>query len=164
MQLTVAERLALRNQLQIMKHLGVPGLSPSDYDERIEILESGYEVFYSDVLVGLDEAGTDATVTAEVFEILDLYRALDSASAAGISLPTSGTSHSTFIGFDGNNESEHRRFSRFLLDVQGKYPESAPAKNSHMPTLSNYRGMVSRWSALGRKHPLSQADVNAILI
>lgn len=162
MKLTTAERLIIRNQLFLMKELKVGGLSPSDYDEKIEIIESGYEVFYPDVLGGLSEHGTDRAVTDETMEIFDLYRALDTAKRNGLTM-SGGTGHASFAGFDGNND-EHYGFARFLLDVQGSYAESAPMRNSHSSgTISTYRRMLSVWQSLGRSHTLSQADVNAIL-
>lgn len=160
MKLTLAERLILRNQLTLMKAAKVPTISSSDCDELIEIVESGYEVFYDDLLLGMRENGTSSAVTAEVFDILDMYRALDSAKRNGL---TVSGSYATFQGFDGNND-PHCGFARFLLDVQGKYPESAPSKNSHSSaTISAYRRMVSTWKSLGSIHALSQSDVDAIL-
>lgn len=164
MQLTPTERLILRNQLEILKLLNAPTHSSKTYDEQIEILEAGYEVFYESVFGVIDE-GTPATVTEEVFEILNLYRALDAATRKGLTIPAgSAQAYPDFVGFDGNNEDEHLRFTTFLMDVQGKYQELAPSKNSHHPTLATYRGMVQRWKALGAKHALQQSDVNAILI
>lgn len=156
MQLTLAERLLLRNQLKIMKALKVPDASDEDYDEHIEILEGGYAVFYPDILSGLDEHGTDPEVTAEVIEIFEMFRALDSAKRNGMSV-TKG-----FEGYDGNND-PHCSFARFVLEVQGKFDESAPMRNSHtQSTLPKYRKMVSTWKSLGRGHTLSQSDVDAI--
>ena len=157
MQLTLAERLLLRNQLKIMKALNVPDNSPDQYDEQIAVLDGGYEVYYPDVLSGLNRSGTDASVTAEVLEILDMFRALDSAKRKGL------TVSGEFEGFDANND-PHYGFAYFVLNVQGSYAESAPARNSHSSTtLPRYRNMVSTWQSLGRSHTLSQADVDAIL-
>jgi uncharacterized protein YfbU (UPF0304 family) len=162
MQLTLAERIQLRNQLKIMKALKLPDLSPHEYDEHIAILEGGYEIFYPDLLSGLNEAGIDADVTAEVLEILSLFRALDTAAKSGLNV-TSGRYPAKFAGFDGNND-PHYGFSHFVLDVQGKFTESAPAKNSHTASsLGIYRDMVETWQSQGRKFPLSQTDVDAIL-
>ena len=162
MKLSLAERLSLRNQLLIMQTLKVPGYSSRDYDEMIEIVQGGYEIFYSDLVSGLSEEGADPAVTSEVMEILDLFRALDSAKRSGVNI-AGGNGYGTFAGFDANND-EHYGFSVFILDVKGLYAESAPAKNSHSSaTLGVYRRMVSVWQSLGRSHALSQADVDAIL-
>lgn len=163
MQLTVTERLILRNQLTIMKALQVPNISPGQFDEMIEIVESGYEIFYSDVLSGVSEDGTPRAVTKEVLEILDLFRALHDAAQNGVTL-NPGAGYAKFAGFDGNAGTGHLGFSRFLLDVQGKYQESAPAKNSHSSgTLPTYQRMVATWKSLGGNYQLSQADADAIL-
>lgn len=165
MQLTTIERLLLRNQLEILKHLQAPLQSTASYDEHIAILEAGYEVFYDEVLLGVSETATPVSVTKEVLDILDLYRALDNAKRNGVTIPAGGPySYPDFVGFDGNNEGEHLRFARFLIDVQGKYVESGPSKNSHHHTLSTYQGMLQRWKANGQNHKLSQAEVDAIVI
>lgn len=162
MQLTVSERLLLRNQLSIMKALAIPMASPKQYDELIEIVESGYELYYPDVAMGVQAPGASSAVTAETLEILDMFRALDAARQAGLKV-SGGTGHASFAGFDGNND-PHYGFAGFLLDVRGYYAESAPSKNSHSSmTISTYRRMVSVWQSLGRGHSLSQADVDAIL-
>ena len=156
MQLTLAERILLRNQLKIMKALDVPDSTAEQYDEHIEILEGGYEVFYPDILSGLNEHGTDSEVTAEVIEIFEMFRALDAAKRNGITV-TKG-----FEGYDGIHD-PHCSFARFVLEVQGKFEESAPMRNSHsQSTLPKYRRMVSTWKSLGQNHTLSQSDVNAI--
>lgn len=157
MQLTLAERLLLRNQLKIMKALNIPDSSPDQYDEQIAILEGGYAVYYPDVLSGLNRDGTDASVTAEVLEILDMFRALDTAKRKGLTVSRG------FEGLDANND-PHYGFAHFVLDVQGSYAESGPARNSHSSaTLPRYRRMFSTWQSQGRSHTLSQADVDAIL-
>lgn len=162
MQLTLGERLLLRNQLEIMKALSVPGLSTADYDERIAIVDGGYEVFYPDLLVGMRETAFDGDVATEVMDILDMFRALDNANRKGLTV-SGGTGYASFAGFDGNND-PHYGFARFLIDVQGKYTESAPAKNSHSAsTLSIYRRMLSTWESQGRPHSPNQAEVDAIL-
>lgn len=163
MKLTVTDRLILRNQLTIMKALKVPNISSSQYDEMIEIVESGYEIFYSDVLSGVSEDDTPRTVTKEVLDILDLFRALHDAEQNGVKL-NPGRGYAKFAGFDGNASTGHLGFSRFLLDVQGKYQESAPARNSHSGgTLAVYQRMVATWKSLGGRYQLSQADADAIL-
>ncbi|PZT99709.1 MAG: hypothetical protein DI624_04575 [Brevundimonas sp.] len=160
MKLTLAERLALRNQLQIMKELEVGDLTAEQYDEKIQIVEGGYEVYYPDLINGINEEGIDPEVTAEVLDVLSLYRALHHAEQSGITLPSKG--YAKFAGFDGNHE-PHYGFSVFVLDVQGNFSESAPSKNSHgSGALSRYRRMLEAWDQMGRPFDLDQAAVDAI--
>lgn len=162
MQLTLAERLVLRNQLVLMKALNVPDHTPSEYDEQIAILDRGYEVLYSDVLHGMSEQGTDPAVVKETFDILDMFRALHDAGKRGLNL-TGGTSSPTFDGFDANND-DHYGVSIFLLNTRGSYAESAPAKNSHTSsTLARYRRMFSTWQGHGAPYALDQTQVDDIL-
>lgn len=162
MQLTLAERLVLRNQLVLMKALKVSDHTPAEYDEQIAILDAGYEVLYPEILHGMSEHGADPAVVKETFDILDMFRALNDAGQRGINL-TGGTLPAKFEGFDGNND-DHYGVSIFLLDKRGAYAESAPAKNSHSSgTLTRYRRMFSTWQGQGSPYALDQAQVDAIL-
>jgi uncharacterized protein YfbU (UPF0304 family) len=49
-----------------------------------------------------------------------------------------------FIGFDGNNESELMGIARFLIDDMERFTSFKGRElNSHMPTRSMYRRMLS---------------------
>ena len=162
MKLTTAERLVIRNQLVLMKALKVPPYTPAEYDEQIQILDSGYEAFYNEVTHGLADTPANPAVVAETMEILDLFRALHDAGQRGLIL-TNGSLPATFGGFDGNND-DHYSFSVFLLNTKGSYTESGPAKNSHTSgTLIRYRRMLAVWQSQGSPYALTQAQVDAIL-
>jgi len=62
-----------------------------------------------------------------------------------------------FLGFDGNNETEHVGIARFLVEKLGRF-ESFKERdfNSHMPTVQRYRKMAAafepmRASLIGRE-------------
>jgi uncharacterized protein YfbU (UPF0304 family) len=51
--------------------------------------------------------------------------------------------HVTFLGFDGNNESEHRSIALFLVRDMDRFSDfKGRDLNSHMPLLDAYRRML----------------------
>lgn len=161
------QRASLITQLQILK--AVDPNSASDYDERIEILQSGYTIFYNQAIgVTGDEMPEDRC--RFVLDVLDMYRMIEDYKANNPSDQTvSGHLRGHFCGFDGNNEVSYLRFASFLIDTQRKYQEQKAymarndQMNSHMPMVSTYRKMLSAWKALSNPHHPTQADVMALL-
>lgn len=50
--------------------------------------------------------------------------------------------HMTFIGFDGNSETEHMSIARFLIDDMGRWQAFKGRElNSHFQVLDTYRRM-----------------------
>jgi uncharacterized protein YfbU (UPF0304 family) len=80
-------------------------------------------------------------------------------------------SHSwaTFKGFDGNNESELRRFALFLVERQGRFTEQqgnlarTDHFDSHMPCRSKYEAMLSEWERQPDKCKTTSTGVAQIL-
>lgn len=149
MQLTLVERLTLRNQFEILSRLGN---QDRPYSEWIEILERGYEHLYGDLFRDLDREGVATEASREVFDILDVFRALDDAGRRG-KVPDGAAAR--FGGFDANTEAGHYAFACFLMEMQGRYEESSSVMNAHRPTLSGYRALVRQWGEMGKPLPLS---------
>lgn len=159
MQLTLVERLTLRNQFEILARLGDDG---RPYAEWIEILEQGHALLYGEMFSDLDADGVDPADAREVLDILDVFRALDEAKERGVTIPASASGRDQFAGFDANTEPRHYAFARFVIEVQGRYAESSHA-NSHRPTLSGYRELVRRWADIGKAFPLDASQVSVLL-
>jgi len=155
MKLNQYERQALINQFSIRKALEKG--NTESLDEKIEILRCGYEVFYSEVF---GEAYPDDEVMTKeegkfVLEVLTMYRVLEAfkdrhpAEAAKLNEKLL----SRFEGFDGNNESAHLGFTRFLIEEQGKFTEQVKyAKdtdnfNSHSQHLDAYGRMLAVYNS-----------------
>lgn len=170
--LSTFERAVLINQLEIKQMLSKL-LKTSDaehYEQAIEILRSGYEVFYDNALPGVydpisrDELGI-------VFDTLDMYRAIeDYKSKHPDDAEIRDMHRATFQGFDGNNETVQMAFTRFVIETQGKWAEqkkyerSTDHWNSHAPMSARYSERVRRWKALGDdRFGLTRDHVLAIL-
>ena len=167
MDLSKKDRLFLINQYEILKALN-PDYS-SDYEESIEILQNGYETFYSRFDNSVyDEMSSEKS--SLVFDILGIYRSVEDYKHNNPGdEEIEGHSWSNFKGFDGNNETEYMAFTRFLIEKQEKFTEQLVYKqetdnyNSHMPTLEQYRNMVQKWRELGENYETSKDNILQIL-
>jgi len=164
--LTKKDRLILINQYRILAELKRG--EESHYLELIDILESGYEVFYSMV----DEWISEDMPEDEgrfVLEVLDLYRAIEDVKRSSRDPHLLNHPLSIFPGFDGNNESTYLGFCRFLLEKQGKFQEQQQylAKNddmnSHRPMIDRYRRMLNAAGNISNVRRLSPIEVISIL-
>jgi len=167
MELTKKDRVFLINQYEILKRLDPD--NSSRYEELIEILRDGYEIFYSMVDEWIDE-DMPQNEGKFVLDILNIYRAIENYKRNNPK-DKDITEHprSHFMGFDGNNETSYMAFTRFLIEKQNKFAEQLPYRektdnfNSHMPVLDKYRSMLDKWIELGRNFELSKEDILLIL-
>ncbi len=154
--LSRAERLILINQSRILEHLE-PGSKETLQLQR-EALEQGYELeyfTYADALISdpLPESECDL-----VSNILQMCWILQKRLAEFDDLPESRHLHVVEnVGFDGNHESAHMGYARFLVEKYGKFKgiTTEDAFNSHAPRLSIYRKLLSRYETELRNYRIS---------
>lgn len=166
MQLSKKDRVRLINQYRILASL-YPN-EAGHYEELIEILQSGYEIFYSmiDDWVSDDMPKDEGRI---VLDILNMYRMIEDFKRVNKDKEIEEHPWRYFIGFDGNNETSHMAFARFLILKQGKFLEQEPylklndSCNSHMPTLDKYRNMRAKWKDFDDKFKLSKDQILEIL-
>jgi uncharacterized protein len=160
------DRVLLINQYRILAAL-YPD-EASGYLELVEILQSGYEIFYTQIHEWVSEDMSTEECKL-VLDILSIYRIVEDYKRSNPSDDISKHMYSFFRGFDGNNETEYMGFARFLINEQGKFSEQQPylAKNdtlnSHAPMINKYRNMVNKWQELGRKYQLNKQEILHIL-
>ncbi len=167
MQLEKIDRVLLINQYKILKKLDSE--SGVNYDELIEILQYGYEIFYSIVDEWIGE-GMSKEKGKFVLDILGIYRMVEDYKKQNPQ-DEEILNHrwGYFKGFDGNEESEYFAFTLFLIETQKKFLEQLPYKtrndnfNSHFPVVDKYQKMVSAWKSLGRGFRLSKEQILEIL-
>lgn len=166
MEITKKDRLILINQYKILAKL-----EPEDethYLELISILENGYTIFYSQI----DQWISDELPVEEgkfVLNILDIYRAVEDIKRSSRDKRLLEHPYSFFRGFDGNNETEHMAFCRFLIETQGKFQEQNQYLlkndnlNSHMPMREKYMKMLSAAEIIPSIWDMSVDDALSIL-
>lgn len=167
MNLSKKDRVFLINQYEILKSLNHD--SASHYEELIEILQNGYEIFYSE----FEEWISDDMPSEKcrlVLDILTFYRSVEDYKRKNTDdKEIEGHLWSNFKGFDGNNESEYFLFTQFLIEKQKKFSEQLAYQkqtdnyNSHMPTLQKYQNMIQKWKELGEKYETSKDNIIEIL-
>jgi len=143
--MTIAERLILANQHRILALLDS---EQSEHHKRLAtIFARGYQREYP-LQEGEYVDEFHPGIAGEVYDILDMYRALHFGYAALENKNGIDPADLRFRGFDLNHEGEHWEYARFLIDEVGYWEESKGAAdklNSHSPTLDRYRRMVRRW-------------------
>lgn len=151
-------RQIIFNQLEILKKLDPA--NADHFNKQQHIIDRGYTRLYPDVLTVDEDEASDA-MQKEVFDVLDMFRALNLAMIAG--WKPSNAHDARFQGFDANND-DHYGFAGFLLDVHGRFIESAPNKNSHSShSIQKYRDMLGEWSKAANKFKLTVAEAEAII-
>lgn len=165
MKLSDVERLLLANQFRILEQLAPDTSEKNDYGQRAEVLERGFTGLYSWVFEYLDTALPEQ-VCEEVFEILNMHRALRHSFDALDDKSGLDSAEVAFRGFDGNEETEHYCFAEFLRRKYdgGRYGElHKDPDNSHAPVLESYKRMLSVWHNLGSSYALTKDEINSIL-
>ncbi|MCU6618544.1 YfbU family protein [Achromobacter mucicolens] len=166
MEISQRDRLMLINQYKILASLNKD--EADHYNELISILENGYKVFYSQ----LDEWISDEMPEEQgrfVLDVLDLYRAIEDIKRATKDDRLLGHRYSFFPGFDGNNETAHMGFCRFLIETQGKFQEQKQYLlkndnlNSHMPMIEKYIRMLEEAKNLPNKWRMSVDEALRVL-
>lgn len=149
MELTKKDRIILINQYRILAKLN-PDES-SHYEELIEILQNGYEIFYSEMTSWIYDPMTSDKGDF-VLNILNFYRFLENYKKNNPEdKEMSENLWSIFRGFGGNDESEYLSFTEFLIERQNKFIEQVKYKeetdnfNSHFPVLEKYKKMLAKW-------------------
>lgn len=154
--LSYAERLILANQYAILEKLDPD--NGREYMNAQEIVQSGYEFLYETLNPSMDRV-IPAEASQEVFDILDMFRAIE-GSAQDIG-KTPAELRADFEGFDANNDHEHYGFCRFVRRSLGRWSElDKYPDNSHSTiSLPRYREMLKRWRALGSSFNLTEREI-----
>ncbi len=151
-------RQIIFNQLEILKLLDPE--QADRYGKQQQIVDRGFSHFYEEVLT-VDKHEASSSMQQEVIDILNMFRALNRAIDDG--WVPSDKDDARFQGFDANND-DHYSFAHFLLDVQRRFDESAPNKNSHSSfSIEKYRSMLREWAKVGNKFKLTEEEAEAII-
>lgn len=144
---TLFERLMLTNQYEILKSLAVTAIEKARVEDKLTALESGYDQDFLE-LADVFPAPLSDVVYKEVRQILQMFRALANNDT--------GLPSAHFVGFDGNDETEHFAYSIYLLNERRLWGESRRKDyNTHSPTLHYYRRMLEVWKKLDNDFELT---------
>ncbi len=157
--LSLTERIILANQLRILERLDEG--EAKYYSHLRDALERGYELEYAELATAFSDDGLTEAECNEVYEILEMHRALNYGQRelpadAGIS-----AADVKFRGFDGNNETRHMAYVRFIRSEE-KYEEMGDPNgfNSHMPMLGRYRRMLRVYEQIKTEQRRTGEDIS----
>jgi uncharacterized protein YfbU (UPF0304 family) len=140
--LTPVERLTLANQFRLLA-ISDPDQAES-YENRIEILESGYTGEYNLLFQNFSDEG-DPELSSELHGILTMYRYIDNAIARLTDQEKEQLNLDSiaFEGFDQNTD-EHFGLMEFWVNHLNLYAEHREKYlNSHSQfSLEQYRAML----------------------
>ncbi|GAB5426955.1 MAG: YfbU family protein [Devosia indica] len=160
MNLTPYERLTLSMQLRLLAEQD----GDETYNQHAAIIENGYSTLYGEVFGTTAEPELPEAVQQDVYEILNMFRALHPGHSAGPDWNPEGEFYmQKFRGFDGNDSGGHYGFARFLIETLGRFEESKGEYNSHSNTLDTYHEMVDRWQALGRPFEMTEEQIKQVI-
>lgn len=166
MELSDRERLVLINQYQILANLD-PDESEY-YEECIEILRWGFEGLYHELTTQLNSEPISRSITQEVYDIADMFVAIEHALKEGVGIEGVNARYLTFHGFYANTESSHAAFASFVAKkpstTLAHLAEStnSPNLDAHGPQLDAYQRMLLAWNESVDKFDLSAEDLARI--
>ena len=148
--LTLKERLFLSNQYRILE-----ALYPDEADAyavRREALEQGYELLYDWEVTHISD-GEHMLTREEALEVWETFEMFDSLKRSAENLGKlewlSKQRNSSFLGYDGNNETKFMALCSYTIERLGRFRYiDLPGENyfnSHCPMRPTYRKMLERW-------------------
>ncbi len=144
-------------------------LHPDDarwYERAQTIVERGYESYYDDLASTIRDEVMAREESKEVIDILQLHRLLKDAYKRVTDKTGIDADQIEFQGFDGNHEGKQLDFVRFLCaPEEHKFTELRMGDdyNSHIPMLSRYREMLSRWRDMGEPNEMSKSQILQVI-
>ncbi|MBN4078350.1 YfbU family protein [Nitrospina gracilis] len=165
MELSKKERFIIANQLKILEKL-YPDEADSYATDR-KAVEYGFALHYPWVMEHIYDELT-AKQCEEVLEILQMYSSLKFSYDTLNDKSEIDEESIRFPGFDGNNETMQMVYTRYFIVDLDRYSELRYGTkladfNSHMPSLDNYRRMLTIWEDLPNQQNLSKESILKIL-
>jgi uncharacterized protein len=158
MKLSDGEKLILMMLCELYEKLGIKGeIDPKFIQEAIWSGNLwGLKWKYTGIV---DSSETSRETVSEVCDILDMWWLMESAYKDLSKEDKKRIAHEVgplgksvrFLGFDGNNETEHMGAARFLierLDRFTHFKDRIGDMNSHMPTLEIYGRMMEVYKTI----------------
>ena len=165
------QKLILINQFEILKRLSDNDDERESYDEKIEILSSGYKCCYDDLWRPISE-DIGESITSFVYDVLNMYDALDAYRSKNTECKLLDGYYGSFIGFDARDEMDYYSFTIFLCKKNNYQPllaDKAVANNifdrfnTHSAMVQKYTDMLSEWKLSKDKLNLTVFDIKRIL-
>jgi hypothetical protein len=162
MHLTTFERLSLANQYEILALLDPK--HAYQYKKWIEALQDGFESAY-DEFVQPFLGGLSSEECAFVTHAMEMHYAMQQCHKKLTEKSGIEAKRLIFPGFDGNSETMHMAYARFLVGPDHRFGnlQHDEDMNCHMCMLSRYRRMIAVWDALPNRYQMSRDELAAVI-
>ena len=165
--LSVNERLILRNQYEILSHLAPDEENKAFCEKAIQILESGYEFHYSE-LIPWPMQSLNNEKSNFILNVLSMFDEIARVvEENGIEVPNEHKQDVNFRGFDPRCDAEYIGYAQFLVHKERGFQrfKDLDFASQHPVSLEKYRRMLDVWFALSieERHNLSASSLARVL-
>lgn len=166
--LTAYQRINLLNQYTILQKLSLLQGDKDEaefYEQKAKIISNGYTHEYNLILDCLfEEFGrNDAQL---VWDTLEMYSAIY-YSYRNIENPELTYEQITFPGFDGNSETTHMFYCKFILFDMRRYTEflenGRTDFNSHSEKCGKYCAMLTKWKEMNKPLKMTEEQIKELI-
>ncbi len=158
------ERLSLVNQYKILA-----SLNKSDekyYQEKIEILENGYESMYPSLFENFSNETLSVADCNFVSEVLEMYGTGITLSFNKLEKKTLTKEEIYFPGFNTREEFKYHSFVIFWLETLDRYAEIQENSSGNYrgigDNVERYKKMIVKWNKFG-KYDLTEEQIRELL-
>ena len=158
------DRLILVNQYKILANLNKE--DREHYQEKIEILENGYEKLYDSLIENFSHNPLSVNECIFVMDVLEMYGTGITCSFNNLKSKTLTEQDIHFPGFNTNEELKYYSFALYWLETLDRYAEIQAISNGNYRGIaenaSKYRRMIEKWKELG-KYNLTEEQIKELV-
>ena len=164
MKLTKLERWMLSNQYLTLEKVDPD--NAENYAYARTAIENGYEREYDLLIPHIFDETVSEDDCPEVRDTLEMFSRLQRSYADLEDKSGIDRDELEFPGYDGNNETGHMAYARYVCDAPGmqNYEDLRHGQgfNSHMESRSRYGGMLRVWREMKGKYPLDKDTIGRV--
>ncbi|AXF76498.1 YfbU family protein [Erwinia tracheiphila] len=162
MEMTHAQRLILSNQYKMMSMLDPD--NAERYLRQQTIIEQGYCLQMRELNGDFGQLSEEVCRT--IIDIMEMYHALNISWSNLKDITTIDERRLSFLGFDAVTEGSCLGYVRFLINVEGRYPEFNSEDhgfNAQTPMWQKYQRMLTIWHDSPRQYHLCANEIAQII-
>jgi uncharacterized protein YfbU (UPF0304 family) len=164
MKIEEKDRLLLVNQYRILASLNKE--DEKYYQEKIEILENGYEKLYQNLFENFSSEPLSAKDCNFVMDVLEMYGTGMTLSFNNLQTKSITKEEIRFPGFNTNEEFKYYSFTLFWLETLDRYAEIQEISNGNYrgigENVNKYELMIEKWKSFGKYH-LTEEQIKELI-
>ena len=164
MKIEEKDRLILVNQYRILASLNKT--EEQHYQEKIEILENGYEKLYQNLFENFSNETLSIDECNFVMDVLEMYGTGITLSFNNLGTKSLTKEEIRFPGFNTNEEFKYYSFILFWLETLDRYAEIQEISDGNYRgiggNVGKYEKMIDKWKSFGKYH-LSEEQIRELI-